>query len=534
MTKPQANDQTRCRLRRYFAQLHALNPHTAEISRSDILAAAAEVDPDSFTEFAAHTAALVHKYLASRIKQAENYALERYFEFIDRAGLLLTQATDAHGAATDPGPGENNTGQFALARAYDFTPLEWFRVQTQAQVPQEVQHAVDAAGARNELVDSVLEIAFAALHTIDSDRAFAWELDYLERTAGELDVDVVRDLLRVWQGCRNIPAAALDWANQWSRDENLRRLWPTVCREADRLLRIHALRAWAAATTTRQSSAMHLRTMVQDDSFEDSRLQRWFDAATESMSRRIDAFIRFADSSRRGPGIAYRNAMVSELHALESLVIPLLISADLALRQPAGPYALALNVLGFSRAALESWRSALENRTAAVIRTIFINQLRDAESPIDAIRGFCLGDKLLFNRLCLHLDILTKQFDSIDQRERVVQMLATNYASYRENELIGRELTRRYRRLMRMLHTDNLRRLLTADQFRGLEHSTVLRELTTLAAAARHYLDRRRHPEAPLEEMYTAEIAFCNTVRNSRLHVIAPLADKNSTSPGSP
>jgi hypothetical protein len=105
----------------------------------------------------------------------------------------------------------------------------------------------------------------------------------------------------------------------------------------------------------------------------------------------------------------------------------------------------------------------------------------------------------------------------------VVDYLAVFYASYREPELLGSEIARRYRSLMRLLHEDHLGRILIDAHFREAKRSQILPDLSSMAADARRFLTRRRTLEMSLEELVAAEMEFEQSIRGRRLRLIHQL-----------
>jgi len=121
------------------------------------------------------------------------------------------------------------------------------------------------------------------------------------------------------------------------------------------------------------------------------------------------------------------------------------------------------------------------------------------------------------------VDLQSKQFDSLKDRDEAIKLLAIYQYSFRREKLIADEITKRYRRLMRVLHEDYLRQVLDAAGFEQVLGMTVLRELSSLCGDARRYLDRRRALESALEEMVAAELDFARLVRGRRLELIRRL-----------
>jgi hypothetical protein len=151
---------------------------------------------------------------------------------------------------------------------------------------------------------------------------------------------------------------------------------------------------------------------------------------------------------------------------------------------------------------------------------MFLRALRDGRKPIEIIHQLTFGDRSAFMRMHRELDFETANFDSVKQRERAVRYLAVFYASFRESQLLAAEIARRYRNLMRLLHEDNLRRVLFAEHLEEARSSAMVRELSSIAAEARRYLSRRRTLEDELEDLVAEEAVFMNSIRHRRLAVV--------------
>ncbi|MCF7855476.1 MAG: hypothetical protein K9N51_11810 [Candidatus Pacebacteria bacterium] len=508
-------------LRTEFVTLLELNPYEAVPHTGKLYRLSHEVQPSCFPDFAELTEQLIETYLNSRIKTAEYTIMGEFHEYVEHACRRLAE----HGEITHAATSETDASEgFALVRPYSFSALEWLRIMNRSGIPEGTLDAVDAVTERHRQTSSVLEVAFNVLHRIDCLNAFQWEFAYLRSKRGTLDVDVVRDLLRTWRCQNTLPEEALRWAREWSNNINVQRLWPAVTQEADAVLRLAGLRAWRGSATGRQSCLMHLRLLMEKRRHTDTACHHWLDTAVTEVGNRIDSFMsitrglpRETNSQRKE---RRRNAATRELVCIEQLFLPILVQADLMLGMPAGPYRFALALLGISQRELAEWREKLEEQAATIIRRLLIENLKHDSAPLDTIRRFCLGDDVLFQRLANQLDLLTKHFDSVEQREKTVSELAVNYASYRESEMLGKELTKRYRHLMRTLHVDNLRRLLGDQQFEAMQDADTLSDLSALAGHARRFLNRRRDLETSVEDMLSAETEFCQSIRTSRLHVI--------------
>jgi hypothetical protein len=149
-------------------------------------------------------------------------------------------------------------------------------------------------------------------------------------------------------------------------------------------------------------------------------------------------------------------------------------------------------------------------------------------APTTTIRQLCFGDDELFTLLRQQLDLGTHEFDSLKQRDLVISRLAAHYLSRREYQLTSQEIGRRFRCLLRVLHEDNLRQLLSPEQFTQFDALHCVRDIIGLLAAARRYLDRRRDLELDLSEIVAAEDAFAADVHRRRIHRLRAVFNRAS------
>jgi len=502
-----------------------LNPYALGVDVRELYALAERVHPRHFPRFVRFAEHLIATFIDSPWKQAERRVLEEYFQYIEQASRLLADRGEISSDMTET-PREAMT--VALVPRHYYSSLDWCKVLTKAGAPRQVVRAVDAARRRNELVYSVVEEMFFILHLIDLERSVAWESEFLEKHRGDLDPDLVRDLLRAWRRVPGLPAEALEWAFAWSADRNLGRQWPAVVREADLLLRRHALQAWKQREGRRNANLEHLRRLLEQHNQSDTVLVRWLESTVTDIGASVHFFVESSRSVLRAeaePEDAEwrRAALLQELRNVQALFPPVLILADILLAVPDGAYRFALAFFGLTGDSRRQWERRVEEYARDVLRKAFLDDLRAGIPAIETIRRFCFGDRDLFLRMTAHLDFITKEFDSLRERDKVIRELAVYYASYRQPELLAAEVARRYRDLMRVLHEDNLRRVLTPEQFEEVSRFDVLKDLASLAADARRYLSRRRALDLPLEHMVAAELDFADSVRARRLFLIRKL-----------
>ena len=504
--------------------LHRLNPDLAFNCRDELLALARQVPPVDFPRFAEFATGLIAAYQTSPWKNAEQSLLREYFHCLEQATARLLAAGELRLEAPSQ-PATPTSVSLVPPRAYD--SLDWCRLQARAGISTLVQRAVDAARNRNRLAASVLETMFAVLQAIDRDRSIAWHLEFIAANQGKLDADVVRDLLVTWLHAGTLPAAAFEWVMHWSEDETLARQWPAVVDRADAVLRRRALRSWAAASRSGQAGVIHLRQLVAQERFGEEELERWLWAGITDIGERVHFFLSLSETMFADVAPAEltwrRAALLREIEALAVLFLPVLVLADLVLRMPSGAYRFAMAFFGLSRSTEDAWRERLHQQAEKNIRRMFLLGMKNRRPVVEIVRRLCFGDKELFEQLQLQLDFGTKEFDSVRQLAKVSQRLAVHYISRREAVLLASEVARRYRALVRVMHEDNLGRLLTAEQLAEVRQLTVFRDVMAIITDARRFLARRRDLDMSIEDMVASEMDFVRDIRVRRHHLLRPL-----------
>ena len=502
--------------------LFRLNPDMPETERTELYRAASGVDSARFAEFAEKAQALIAAYLRSPHKHTEKEILGEYFAYLERSTKLLVASGDI---SEDAAESEEPNRSTALVHRHFYSSLDWCKVLSKAALPKGLVLAVDSCKRRNSLVRSVVEDMLVVLQQIDGEAAFAWTLAYLEENRGCLDPDIVRDVLNAWLRCDELPKAVLDWAALWSSDENLQRQWPAVVQRADRLLREHTLRLWRREFNRKAAALKHLDFIIAHHLHDQERLLRWLESALLRMGESVDFFVSAYEEGGAGtdadPDDEWRSAaLLREVRTIESLFPPVLALADLIMQIPEGAHHFALAFFGLVGRGYTRWETDLLKLAERSVRRAFLRGLRRDTPPEQLIRKLTFGDQQMYLRMMGELDFLTKDFDSLKQREKVVKQLAVYYASYREPELMGIEITKRYRNLMRLGHEDNLRRVLTPEQFEEIHALDILRDVTALASDARRFIARRRALKTSVEEMVSAELDFERSIRRRRLFLL--------------
>lgn len=502
-------------LQQCMQQLFRLNPDLTATQLDEMFALARNTDAKHFGTFVSLTEELLQAYLDCPAKRVVRLTLDEYFAFIEKSTRLLAEAGEL---SAPPEPASAETQSVALVDPQvTASSLDWCKIVSHASIPKPVILAAEACQRRNELLSSVLEYAFRVLQEIDPDSALDWQLTYLRENRGELDPDVVRDLLQSWLAGPSLPREAFEWAETWSGDQSLQKQWPHVVRLADRLLHRHALAQWHASEDSKIPSLQHLSIVLERFPGDEKRLLRWFENAILDIGESVHFFATVHSHADAGWQSA---ALLREIRTIEALFPPVLLLADLIVHMPNGASRFALAFFGLVGSGREKWEQEMLTRGEMAVRRQFLRNMRRQIPPEETIRALCFGDQVLYNKLMGELDWLTKEFDSIKQREKVIQALAITYASFREGYFLAAEVSKRFRNLMRVVHEDNLRRVLPADVFEEVSQLKVLRDVATLAGDARHCLAKRRALETDLENMVAADLDFIQSVRRQRLALI--------------
>jgi len=501
-------------LREGMTQFFRLNREVCEPQLRKLYAIADELGASVFHGFAELASRLVRHYAQAPWKVAEARLMREYFDRVEQATRLLSEAGKIDGM---PPPADEQQSM-ALVSPRLFSALGWCKVMSDASIPGDMMRGVDAIRRRNELVESVLEPMFVILHRIDHGMACAWEADFLEENRGKVDADVARDMMRAWRQIDDIPVGLLEWPLSWAIDENLLRQWPAVVREADLLLRRQVLRIWHDRGASRTSSIALLRKLVAEQCRDGERYRRWLNMAIIEMGQSIDFFVQLTRQVESGEELAgwEREAMMREIRVIEAVFTSILLMADVSLSVPDGGFRLAMALFGLTGPGRAAWQRRLEAYCEKLLLRIFLRALRTRTSAEEIIHKLCFRDAQLFLETVGELDLVTREFDSVRQRDKVVKRLAVYYASFREPQLLAQEISRRYRQLMRIVHEDSLRRVLTPAQFEEADKSNVLRELASIAADARRFLSKRRALDTSIAEMAAAEMDFARGVRKRR------------------
>ncbi len=504
------------RLRELLGIFRSLNPEMAGLYEPELFELAQAGGPEAFEIILQSASEIVGLYLQSPVKRAEQAILKEYYSFLDKTTKRMIEA----GELPRQVAGESGGTSLALVPEHYYSSLQWLQLKTAADVPQDIVKAVDAARRHNLVVESVLEILFTLLLKLDRERSFAWQLELCRDQERPTDPDIARDLIRAWRRETELPAEALKQILFWSEDETALRHWPAVIQEADRVLRKQSLLAWAKSSEPRLRQTIRLKSLAPFDN--DDKLLRWLKNSVSQMGESIDFFCDqrelLAGDEAAGDDDSWRqDAMFRELIWLVRMMPPMLLLADLLLSLPTGPCEFAMAVFGFTSDYRRQWEKRLVTQCQNAVRRCFLRDLRRGRTPLETIHILSFGDSDFERNLISELDLLTQDFDSIAQREIVVDRLAHMYAGFREANLLAQEIGRRYRRMMRVLHEDNLRRVLKDEQFAQTEDMRQsLTDLSVVAAESRRFLSMRRALERNTEEIVAADMDFSQNIRRLR------------------
>ncbi len=513
-------------LQMYLRRLEKLNPDFSVSERARIYTLASLLGESAFDWCVDQFERLLALYQNSPVKHYGKATLQEYFEELELNAKLLTAAGEI-----TPLPDSSEQSRQPLSSdlvpysGQAFSILDRCKLLNRAEIAQPLTRAVDAFRRRLEVVDTVLELALQVLWLQSPKRTEEWILLYLQANDGNQDPDLVRDILRVTANSQNLSREFLAWVEIWAADEGLQEYWPSVTTGADKMLCAYALRGWRRKYSARSRALAHLHLLVERNSLDDETLMKWLSNALENFGECVQRFMALEvdkdDSDRQW----LPTALYLELKQLCALYRPVLIVADQILRQPSGASRLAMAFLGLVGKSFDAWEERILKLAEKVILRSFLYGLKNGRSPVETIHKLTFGDQASFNFACSQLDLLSQQFDSMQQRDRVVEFLSTFYASYRRPQLLSIEVAKRYRNMMRMLHEDYISNILTTEHLQDLQKNGVLREISAMAAAARHFLDRRRALQTSLEEMVASEMEFVQETRTRRLAVVREMLE---------
>ena len=509
-----------------LARFEDLNPDISVLAQREINALAHECPRECFPEIAAVVARRIDLYQETPTARVGKAILKEYFAALENSARLLAEAGEISSRAPEQTLQSFSTALVSYTTS-DYGALDHCKILNRAEIPEPLSNAADSFRRRIEVVDTVFGIGFEALWNLDPKQFELWATDYLDAHQGNLSPDVIRDLLRVLSPARSLTPRMITWLVTWCADSALLEYWPLVTRFSDRILGRLALRGWARQIgRPRNASLAHLKLLVEGERMDDERLLAWLTNTLQNFGEGVERFIQLDHEIPQEEEAWVNTALRSELHALSTTYIPILLLADHLLSQPDGAAKLAMAFLGIIGKGLNEWEEQINALAQKIIRRAFLYDLKEGRTPVETIRKFTFGDQVAFTLICNELDLVSQQFDSVAQREVVVRKLAIFYASYRRAPMLGMEVARRYRHLARILHEDFLRQHLTEEEFAQVQREDFLHELSSMASLAKRFLDHRRALEMTVEEIVASEMEFVAETRARRLKFIRRYLDE--------
>lgn len=482
---------------------------------------ARSLEPSAFDAALPEFEKLLAQYLGSPVKFYGRATLQEYFQELEYNRKLLQEAGEIQALPEDKK--EANSSVSAALVPYSeqqLSILDRCKLLNRAQIAQTLTRAADAYRRRLEVVDTVVELALRVLWTLSAAKTEKWILAYLKENEGELDPEIIREILRVTMPSRRLSREFLSWVEVWAADSSLQEYWPALTSYADRILCQQALCAWSTREKQRNAVLAHLHLLVREEKLDEESLTRWLSNALESLGEAVQRFMMLEFSAIKEGREWQQGALFLELKRICALYAPVLMVADHILRQPDGAARLAMAFLGMVGKGLAQWEEKISELAEKIILRSFLHGLKIGRSPVETIEKLTFGDRASFNFACSQLDLVSQRFDSMQQRDRIVKFLGTFYASYRRPHLLAVEVAKRYRNLMRLLHEDYISNILSKEQLAEIRSTGLLHEISGMAAAARFFLDRRRAMHTSLEELLASELEFVHEARMRRLKVI--------------
>lgn len=508
-------------------KLENLNPELSAPDRARLLELAALVGEDGFDWTAGQFRKLLNLYCSSPTKRYGQETLQEYFSELERHARLLTAAGEIAPLPDSQTPQASSLSATLVPYSgLQYSILDRCRLLNRSQISQPLTRAADAFRRRLEVVDTVLEITFRVMWRQAPGRAETWLLGYLQENDGALDPDVIREFLLVLSDSRNLRRETLSWVETWCADSSLLEYWPLVVCYGDKLLGRQALRSWSKQARIRNSVLAYLRFLVEREQLDDAHLLKWLSMALQSLGECVQRFV-VLEWSEQEEAEWLQCTLSAELDRISALYYPVLLVADQLLRLPDGAQQLAMALLGLVGKGLQNWEDKVLRLSEKIVLRTFLYDLKAQRKPLETIRRLTFADPVAFNLASSELDLVSGCFDSLVQRDKVTAFLATFYASYRRGPLLAAEVARRYRYLMRILHEDYISNILSPTQMQTFRSSGILREISGIISAARHFLDRRRALQSSLEEMVASELEFVQQVRQRRLALVRTLLDCN-------
>ena len=489
----------------------------------NLFALAEDAGAEAFEPVAEEVLRMIDLYRATPQQRFGKEILAEYFQALEQSARLLTESGEITSRPPEMIPESVFSKALVLQNANVFSALDRCKILNRSQIPQTLTRAADAFRRRIEVVDSVIEIGFQLLQRIDEPKFHAWITDYLSKNEGSHEPELIRDILKVLRKSTSVSQPLLEWVVRWSNDEAILEQWPRVVALSDQVLCRETLLKWNENAPARNSILAHLKLLVRNGKFDEKNLRGWLANALEEFGAGIHRFLtlKLDDSQEAQDWMCI--SLKTELQRLAALYPPIMIVCGESLTQPEGPQAMALAFLGLTGKSKEDWEKQILTMAEKVVLRIFLTDLKEGRKPVETIRKLTFGDDVAFNIACSNLDLVSQSFDSTAQRRKVVKQLAVFYASYRRTALLGAEVSKRYRSIMRILHEDFLKNILSEEDWKDVEQTGVLHDLSAMASAARRYIDHRRALHLTVEEILSSGIEFVQETRTRRMGVIRQL-----------
>ncbi|RMD74231.1 MAG: hypothetical protein D6820_17110 [Lentisphaerae bacterium] len=467
---------------------------------------------DGYELLEEQTRDLLQRYIQLPVKQTERRAILRFFSILENSAVKFLDAPPQR-------QDEPDTHQsYALIPRNFYSSRTWLELLGKTEIPEQVTAAVDAARRRNEVVDTIFLHLFRILLKLDSTRANRFFLEWIDKGEGMLDPDIMRDMLRVWFEQDTLPSAIWQQVFFWAENQQIQRHWPEITRWADRVLRKHTF----LSLVQQPDRPPQLNSLWMCQPFDnEERLLRWTKHTLARIGASIIQFRVHAEKDVKAFEDWELALMLTELRTINRLITPFMIGADILWNTPDGPLLFAMSIFGFTSEYLRIWHHSLTELCKKAVRRLFVIDLKLNRKHFDTIRKLSFGIEELYQRAISELDALTERFDSLEQREKVVNLLAPVYASYREEKIFPAEIRHRYWKSMRVFHEDMLANIFQ-DRYRSDidQILPMLRILSTIFASCRRYLTLRRTPTTDTDEVLAYEQDFIFEMRQLRISII--------------
>ncbi len=509
----------RAELMERMSALENMNPDLTQTAMRHLMELAEAVGEEFFDTAAAQARKLAGLYLHSDIKTVGNNIMKEYFSLLEKGAAMLREAGEIKQIAQG---GAKNAFSTALVPYEKTDALDFCKVINRTEVPKPLIKAADAFRRRNEVVDTVFAIAMKILWKISPAKTIEWTVNLYDEHDGNLDPDIVRDTLStaLSSGC-HLSGKFIDWTVVFASNQNLLEYWPNVVHYADRVICNNMLEDWFQRNTPRSTLLAQLRLYVASRRLDDDTVLDWNRRALEEIGNCVQRFMSL-DKSDIEPTWK-SSALVSELKRIADIYIPAMITVDHILDLPDGTDQLAMAFMGLAGKSREKWEESLEQYAFRAVKLSFLLDMKAGRKPVDTIKRLTFNDQPSFNAAMAELDLGTQNFESIKQRDKVCSLLAVFYASFRRSQILGYEISKRYRNLMRLIHDDFLCQHLDNRQMDDIRKLNILPEISSIASEARKYLGKRRANENSLEEVLAAKISFERFVRQKRAEIVSAM-----------